>query len=149
MLVAVSFATQEAATQAHLDELTTLYDGTPQSVGSEIPVTARDDLVLEHDLESVLALLYRDAHLLPFLSRMLPHVKHQKTRCDPVVWRRIASLLRSTSCISAHFHKDMARFCPVSALSDASDQVHLPVQRSQCAEETARGKSMLSCLLRS
>lgn len=39
-IVAVSFATQEAATQAHLDELSALYDGTPQSVGSEIPVTA-------------------------------------------------------------------------------------------------------------
>jgi hypothetical protein len=40
VIVAVSFATQEAATQAHLDELATLYDGTPQSVGSEIPLTA-------------------------------------------------------------------------------------------------------------
>ncbi len=38
-IVAVTFATQEAATQAHLDELAAAYDGTPQSVGSEIPVT--------------------------------------------------------------------------------------------------------------
>ncbi len=40
IIVAVSFATQEAATQEHLDALAALYDGTPQSVGSEIPVTA-------------------------------------------------------------------------------------------------------------
>ena len=39
-IVAVTYATQEAATQAHIDELTTSYDGTPQSVGSEIPLTA-------------------------------------------------------------------------------------------------------------
>lgn len=40
VIVAVSYATQEAATQAHLDELAAAYDGTPQSVGSEIPLTA-------------------------------------------------------------------------------------------------------------
>ena len=40
VIVAVSFATQEAATQAHLDGLAAAYDGTPQSVGSDIPLTA-------------------------------------------------------------------------------------------------------------
>jgi hypothetical protein len=38
-IVAVTYATQEAATQAHIDELAAAYDGTPQSVGSEIPTT--------------------------------------------------------------------------------------------------------------
>lgn len=40
VIVAVTFATQEAATQAHIDELATAYDGTPQSVGSLVPLTA-------------------------------------------------------------------------------------------------------------
>ena len=39
-IVAVTYATQEAATQAHIDELAAAYDGTPQSVGIEIPLTA-------------------------------------------------------------------------------------------------------------
>lgn len=41
-VVAVTYATQEAATQAHIDELAAAYDSTPQSVGSEIPLTAPD-----------------------------------------------------------------------------------------------------------
>ncbi|KKN01198.1 hypothetical protein LCGC14_1130120 [marine sediment metagenome] len=39
-IVIVNYSAQLGNTQAHFDELTALYDGTAQSVGSEIPLTA-------------------------------------------------------------------------------------------------------------